>query len=99
MPSGVLPAVGFPSRRGGLNRQRNGYRMACKPPGYRQLRPPEGFQLELASRVPIAGVSALTDGPQLARADPGWLQCCLSCQFPLLLDTAEGMPWAALVLS
>jgi hypothetical protein len=66
-PAGWL---GISHQVGGLNHRGNGYRIACKPPGCRQLTPPEGFQLELAARGSVAGASVPTVGPSPAGLVP-----------------------------
>jgi hypothetical protein len=57
---------GISHQLSGLNHRGNGYRIACKPPGCRQLMPPEGIQLELAARGSVAGASVPTVGPSPA---------------------------------
>lgn len=52
-----------------FNRQRNGYRMACKPPECRQLRPPHRFPAR--ARIPPCP-EGCERTRERSRAAPGW---------------------------
>jgi hypothetical protein len=81
-----------------FNRRRNGYRLPCKPPGCRQLRSPNGFPAPACTPCSNRGASVPTGRSRSFLADPGWSR--RGCRPVLLLpETAEGMPWAPLVLS